>query len=76
MYSRVDEFQSTVDGASDDGSIADLDNWAVEEAGIGEDRSDYLIAGGVFGQQKLLELRLFFTKKIESRNAELRQEFL
>ncbi len=64
-------FQCLIYRPRDHCSVADFDDRAIEQSGVGDDRRDDLVVRRVFGQAEFLELRLFFAEEVESRNAEL-----
>ena len=64
------QVESFFGGAGDHGSVADLDDRAVEQTGVSDDSGEDLRLGRIFVQAEFLELRFLGPQQCVGRNVE------
>ena len=69
-----DQVEGFFGGAGDDGAVTYLDDRAVEQTGIRDDRGEDLRFRRIFAQAEFLELRLFSSQEREGRNVEFLEQ--
>ena len=69
-----DQVEGFFGGAGDDGAVTYLDDRAVEQTGIRDDRGEDLRFRRIFAQAEFLELRLFGSQEREGRNVEFLEQ--